>query len=326
MSEQLGLSERAIKGEFYRRLPVAMTTAWWNPLVAFASNSDQESEIFRMLGMTPMPREWTSERSQRGLPVFEIPIANKDWELTLRFNRWDWDNDKTGQIAVRVGEMPIRFAAHVSKLITTRLVNGTGATDGLAYDGQYFLDTDHVSGDSGTQKNVLTSSEVASLNVGTAAAPTQSEMALAILDSIAYAQGIKDDTGEPINEDANEWIVMGSTNLSGAMNAAVYNATLNTGTGVEANPLMSARGPNDGALSIRVVTNSRLATTDVFYLLRRDGSTRPFILSMAEQPKIEVIGPGSETTIMTKKVIVAGSAKYNVGYGQWEHAFKCTLS
>lgn len=321
-----GLTDRAIKGVFYNRLTAALTGGWWNKLFMFNELSDQDAEEYRFLGMVPAPREWLGELSKKTLPTYKIAIPNKTWEATLRFPTEDYKRDKTGQINARGGELGLSFARHITSLLVTRITNGTGSTDGLAYDGQFFLDTDHSSGSSGTQKNVLTNSEVSQLAVVSAAAPTQTEFANAVLNTIAYAQGILDDQGQPINEDASQWAVMVPTTYGGIANAALYNATTYGASGaVSSNPLMSARTATDGQLSLRLIVTPRI-TGSIFYLFRMDGVTKPFIFQQVETPTVEMLGIGSEYEIQNNEVMIRAKAIYNIGYGQWEHAFKATLS
>lgn len=326
MPSSTGLTERAIKGAFYQRLNAAMTGGWWNRLFMWSELSDQDAEEYRFLGMVPAPREWKGELAKRTIPTYKINIPNRTWEASLRWTTEDYKRDKTGQIQARIGELGLSFTRHITSLLMTRITNGTGSTDGLAYDGQYFLDTDHSSGSSGTQKNVLTNSEVTQLAVVSAAAPTQTEFALAVLNSISYAQGILDDQGEPINEDANEWAVIVPTAYGGTANAALYNATLyGASGGVVSNPLLSARTPSNGTLSLRLIATPRISG-NIFHLARLDGTTKPFIFQSVETPTIETLGIGSEYEIQNNEVLVRGKAIYNIGYGQWEHFYKCTLS
>lgn len=325
MPSATGLTERAIKGDFYQALNAGMTGGWWNKLFMHNSLSDQDAEEYRFLGMVPAPREWKGELAKKTLQTFRISIPNKTWEVSLRFRSEDFARDKTGQIAQRASELGMSFQRHISSLLVDRITNGTGSTDGLAYDGQYFFDSDHSSGSSGTQLNLLTSTQVASLDPVAAAAPTQTEAATAVLNCIAYAQGILDDQGQPINEDASEWAVMCPVHYGGTFQAALYNATTIGASGaITSNMLASARDANDGALKLRLITTPRI-TGNIFYLFRLDGTTKPFIFQSVESPSIKVLGIGSEYETENNEVLIRAKAIYNIGYGQWEHAFKCTF-
>src|SRR3972149_253695 len=179
-----GLGSRAIIGKFFAALEAAAGASWVRR-IAMMMNSDQESETYKWLGMVPALREWIGGRQAKGFRENGVTIINKTWESTLEI-LVDWiRRDKTGQIAVRIAELAKRAVEHDAKLLSTIIANGTGSTNGLCYDGQYFFDDDHSEGDSGTQKNLLTATEVPTLNVTTAAAPTPAEAAKALLGVIA---------------------------------------------------------------------------------------------------------------------------------------------
>ena len=119
-------------------------------------NSDQESETYKWLGMVPMMREWIGDKQAKGFRDNGITVINKEFEATLEvLSKW-LRRDKTGQLAVRIGELAQRANGHCANLLSTLITNGTGSTSVLCYDGQYFFDSDHSEGDSGTQKNLLT--------------------------------------------------------------------------------------------------------------------------------------------------------------------------
>lgn len=315
-----GLGSRAIIGTFYEALQQATGSSWLARLVMEFS-SDQESETYKWLGMSPSMREWIGGRNPKGLRENGLTITNKTFEATLQILVDDLRRDKTGQIMLRIQEMADRVAAHPMSLISTLVNNGGGNTNGLAYDGQYFFDTDHAEGASGTQKNALTSSEVGALNVGSATAPTANEMADCILGVLAYFYTYKDDQGEPINELAKQFVVMVTPAMWGAAQAAVSSNLLNTGSGGRDNPLLKMPG-----ISIDVVSNARITATDKFYMFRTDGRAKPFILQNEESVSISAIAEGSEHEFKNNEHLYGVKAIRNVGYGMWQQAIQATLS
>ena len=69
------LSSRAIIGEFsWLDQDLAGT---WIPGVSREFTSDQESETYKWLGMSPAMREWTGGRQPRGMRASGITIPNK---------------------------------------------------------------------------------------------------------------------------------------------------------------------------------------------------------------------------------------------------------
>jgi phage major head subunit gpT-like protein len=314
-----GLGSRAIIGTFYETLEQAIGNTWMGRL-AMGFTSDQESETYKWLGASPAVREWIGGRLAKGLRENGLTITNKTFEATLKILVDDLRRDKTSQVMLRIQELADRVAAHPMSLISTLIRNGGGATNGLAYDGQYFFDTDHAEGDSGTHKNDLAAGDYAVLNVGTAAAPTANEMADAILAVLQHFFSFKDDQGEPINELARSFMIMTPVNMWGSAQAAVTTNLLNTGSGGRDNPLLKM------GMTLDVVVNPRLTATTEFCLFRTDGRTKPFIEQVEEGVSISAIGEGSEHEFKENEHLYGVKKITNVGYGMWQHAIRGTLS
>lgn len=315
-----GLGSRAIIGRFYETLQ-GQTGASYLDAISMLFNSDQESETYKWLGMSPMLREWIGGRQARGFRENGITITNKTFEGTLEVLVDEIRRDKTGQVQVRIAELADRAVQHWDKLVSTLISNGTGSTSGLCYDGQYFFDDDHSEGDSGTQKNLLTASEVAALNISTATAPTPVEAAKAVLGTIGYMLTYKDDMGEPMNSGARQFLVMTSPTLWQFLAPAVYNMTVNGG---EDNPLNSLQRSTD--FKIDVVANTRLAYTTQFVTFRTDARTKPFIRQEEVGLQISARAEGSEEEFNNNRHLYGVKAVRNVGYGYWQYAAHSTLS
>lgn len=315
-----GLGSRAIIGSFYNELSQYMAASWID-LISMLFDSDQESETYKWLGMAPMMREWVGGRNAKGFRENGITIINKSFEATMYVYLKEIRRDKTGQVMIRIAELAKRAGGHWGKLLSTLISNGTGDTNGNCYDGQYFFDSDHSEGDSGTQKNLLTNSEVAKLDVGTASAPTPVEAAKAILGVIGYMLSYKDDEGEPMNADAKSFLVMTSPVLWQYLAPAVYNPLVNGG---ETNPLTSVIA-NSG-FKIAVVANPYLTYTTQFVTMITDQKTKPFIRQEEEKIKMSRQAEGSAEEFNNKRHIYGVEADRNVGYGYWQQASHATLS
>ena len=316
----LGISSRAIIGRFYQTLEGEFAGSWASRL-GMLFDSNQESETYKWLGATPAMREWTTGRLPKGLRSSGITIENKTFESTLEIDVDDLRRDKTSQILLRVDELAARARQHWEKLLSTLIANGTGDTSGLCYDGQYFFDDDHSEGSSGTLKNLLTATEVTQLDVATATAPTESEMALAILGVIGHLFSFKDDQGEPTNGDARRFLVMVPVPLWGPALSAARARLLQAASGtVRDNPLQNTD------FNIEVVCNPRLTWTANFAVFRTDGRAKPFILQEEQPIEMSAIAEGSEEEFKNRKHLYGVTAIRNAGYGMWQHAAHATLS
>lgn len=305
------LSSRAIIGEFYNTLE-QNTGALWVPGTSMLVTSDQESETYKWLGMAPAMREWVGGRVAKGFRDNGITIVNKTFEATLEVLLDEIRRDKTGQVMVRVRELAGRTNAHWAKLLSTLIIAGEAA---VCYDGQYFFDTDHAEGDSGTQSNDIES------NIGTTTAPTAAEMETSILKAVEAIIGFKDDQGEPMNEEATSFLVMVPVPFMSAAAAALKNPVITDGSGSRTNTIT-----NLGGFSFELAANPRLTWTTKFATFRTDGMTKPFIRQEEEGVTVSAIAEGSELEFRENKHHYGVKAIRNVGYGYWQHACLTTMT
>lgn len=322
MPEKLGISSRAIIGRFYLTLEEGFDRSWASR-VGMYFKSDQESETYKWLGMSPALRQWLGGRLAKGLRSKGVSIENLLFEATLAIALDDLRRDKTGQVMVRVDEMADRANGHWEKLLSDLLLAGEAAA---CYDGQYFFSASHVEGGSGTQTNLVTKTEVPGLEVTTTTAPTAAEMAAAIMGVIGYFYSFKDDQGEPLNGMARNFLVMVpvlTTWWASALTAVTANL-LNQAAGSLDNPL---QGAFRQGINVDVVGNPRLNTTftESFVVMRTDGRAKPFILQEEEGVKVEALAEGSEEEFKNNRHLYGIKASRNVGYGYWQHAIKATL-
>lgn len=313
MSAQ-GLSSRAIIGEFYATLEQDPGAAWINSL-SNLFQSDQDSETYKWLGMSPMMREWIGGRQAKGFRENGITIVNKEFEATLEVLLKELRRDKTGQVMVRVRELAERTNAHWAKLLTTLLIDGEST---VCYDGQFFFDTDHSEGDSGTQSNDLTS------NIVTTTAPTTGEMETAILKSIEAMLGFKDDQGEPMNENARAFSIMVPVPFMSAAAAALGSQIIVDSSTSRSNTIITLG--NIGGFSVRPIVNARLTWTEKFATFREDGQVKALIRQEEEPVTISAIAEGSELEFRENKHHYGVKATRNVGYGYWQRACLTTFT
>lgn len=304
------LSSRAIIGEFYATLE-QNTGAQWVPGVSALFSSNQESETYKWLGMAPAMREWVGGRQAKGFRENGITIENKLFEATLEVLVDEIRRDKTGQVMTRVRELAERTNAHWAKLLSTLIINGEST---VCYDGQYFFDTDHAEGDSGTQSNDITS------DVTTTTAPSAAEMETAVLKSVEQILGFVDDQGEPMNEEASSFLIMVPVSFMASAAAALKNPVI-----VDANGSRTNTITNIGGFNFELAVNPRLTWTEKFATFRTDGQVKSFIRQEEEGVMVDAVAEGSELEFNERKHRYGVSAQRNVGYGYWQHACLTTL-
>ncbi len=313
-----GLSSRAIIGRYYERLSAAPGMGWIDSISNYF-NSDQDSETYKWLGQVPQMREWIGGRQPKGFLENGITISNKHFEATMEVLVREMRRDKAGQVMVRVDELADRTNSHWAKLLSTLVQNGEST---VCYDGQYFFDTDHSEGDSGPQSNAIavdiSELPVGTNNHGTATNPHVLEMQHAILKAVQQLYGLKDNQGEPLNENARAFQVMVPVGLMVAAEAAVMQPLVADGASNITRAISN--------LSLSVAVNPRLSWTDKFALFRTDGAVKPLIRQEEQPVQIKAIAEGSELEFRDDKHHYGVDTWRNVGYGMWQGACLVTLA
>jgi phage major head subunit gpT-like protein len=303
------LGSRAIIGEFFTRLEQDPGMVLIDG-ISNLFNSDQESETYKWLGQIPQMREWIGGRQAKGLSASTYTIVNKEYEATLEILVKDLRRDKTGQIMARVRELAERTNAHWAKLLFALIIAGEST---VCYDGQFFFDTDHSEGDSGTQDNDITN------NISTTTAPTAAEMESSILLAVQQIIGFKDNEGEPMNENAKAFHVVVPVPYLSAAAAALNSQIIIDGGGPRTNTIISAKG-SLGGMTFDLTASPRLTWTTKLAVFRTDCETKGLIRQEEVPVQIAAIAEGSELEFKEKKHEYGVSATRNVGYGMWQRA------
>lgn len=314
--DQSILSSRAIIGMYYARLESNPGMVWVDG-VSNLFGSDQASETYPFLGQSPMMREWVGGRQAKGLQANSVMLTNRHYEATLEIAVRDARRDKSGQIVARVNEFADRAIGHWASLVSTLLIN---APSTVCYDGQYYFDTDHSEGNSGTQSNDITVT-LASLPAavkGVATAPSMEQMQQAILAGIAQILSFKDNVGEPMNEDAKAFVVIVPVSLFLVASAAVSAVT--TGAlqqNLNANLI--------AGLKIDVQMNPRLTWTDSFAIFRTDSPIKGFIRQSEMDVELKAKAEGSEFEFDNDAWQFGIDSWRTAGYGYWQRACYVTM-
>jgi len=308
------LSSRAIIGLYYKRLEQKSGMDWVDALSNYFT-SDQESETYKWLGQVPVMREWIGGRQAKGFTTNGLTIENKHFEATLEIPLVDLRRDKTGQIKVRVNELADRTNSHWAQLLSKLIIN---AESTICYDGQYFFDSDHTDGKSGVQSNKLEldltefGEQIDGGKVGTATSPSEAAFRLAVLKTIQQILSFKDDQGEPMNENASQFLVVVPTSLWYIAKTAMA-VPLSVGGSTNAIKVLDE-------VNISIAQNPRLSWSDKFAVFRTDSSVKPFIRQEEEGVKLKAIAEGSELEFKHDKHWYGVDTWRNAGYGFWQHA------
>lgn len=304
-------------GMYFARLEANAGMRWIDG-VANMFNSDQASETYNFIGQSPAMRQWIGSRAAKGFSGQGITIVNNHYEATIEVKKRDARRDKTGQIRARMEELADRGQTHWASLLSTLLLNGTST---VCYDGQYFFDTDHSEGDSGSQSNDITV-DISALPAavhGSVTAPSKEEMQQSILQAIMQIAGFKDDRGEPMNEDASSFLVLVPMSLYPAAIAAVTNM-VNGAMQQDMNPNLLAN------FNVEVMPLVRLTWTDSFAVFRTDSPIKAFIRQTEQEIELKAKAEGSEFEFDNDAWQFGIDGWRGVGYGYWQRACYVTMT
>jgi phage major head subunit gpT-like protein len=303
-----------------RALTVNTGPAWVDAVSNFFT-SDQASEEYAWLTNTPALREWVGGRNAKGFTENNLTIANKHYEATLNVLLNDLRRDKIDALQMRINEMGRRAGTHWGSLLSTLILNGAATT---CYDGQYFFDTDHEEGDSGAQSNDI-SVDISAYPVataGTTALPAVAEFQFAIAKAIEAIVSYVDDQGEPMNEDASQFLVMVPHDY---MNVALQAVA----TPAQVAETQSALQAIQQAFSISAVANPRLSTladSYQFVVFRTDSYLKSFIRQQETTISYKEKAEGSDYEFDNDAHQYGIDVWRNVGYGYWQNACLVTLA
>ena len=259
--------------------------------------SDGYDEAYGMLGNMPGVREWVGDRVFQELRATNFTIVNKHWEDSLLIKKTDIADDRMALYGPLMEDLAVEAAYHPDELFFETLVNGETE---VCFDGQFFYDTDHSWGDSGTQDNDLTGA------AATGTTPTVAEAKAAFNTCRIAMQKFKNDQGKLLNRP----ITTGMSNLLLLCNVDfehIFREALLA-------PLNATGGTNVVVDAPRIISSAHLTDTSKFYLFNLDGALKPFVFQAREPLSRQSKGIDD---IETKDVKFMTEARYNLGYLAW---------
>lgn len=313
-----GFDDRNVIGIFQSQNEERFEGSWAQSLSFYNPNSDRATESYGIFGGYPKMREWIGARQANTVNKKQYEVRNKPYESTLVVPQTLLNRDKSGMLTSYIGGFAEGVVINQWEDLLIDLIN----TNGNGFDAQPFFSASHSFGDSGTQKNLVTSSDVPALDVTTATAPTPTEMANVILGLTAHLLTLKDDKASYLNGNARKFVVVVAT--VPLFSAAVQAINGNMLTGNVDSPLT---GMKLGGFSYEVKMIPGLTSaTDKVFVFRTDGAFKPFILQEEQGIEYEYLGLGTEFYFENHAVKLGVNTSRGAGYGWWPHAIRGTLS
>lgn len=313
------LDSKNIQKRFISALEAGSESLWAQQIAFMNDSSDRATEEYNWLGQVPQMQRWIGNRGEKFFNKYALTISNFTYETTIPVDVNDSRRDKTGFINRRVGELAVRANTHWNSLAATLLNNGGGSTSGLAYDGQYFFDTDH--NESGTnQTNDWTATEIPAADVAVTSAPTVTEAANILNQTIEQLQSLTDDQSEPINQEINSVLVLCSKPSISAAFKVARNPTI-TLLSQSSNPLLAQESQID------VRYSSRLTAANSIEVFINDGSDyKPLIFQDEQGVEFQILTDGSDETFKFDRYLFGLRAVRGASYGGWQRAARVTFS
>ncbi len=309
------IGSAGVRGMLRRALEQDTGVPWLQALTGPEIQSDSPIETYPFLGQVPAMREWVGGRQAKEFRENSIVVANRHFEATIPVLLRELNRDKTGMLRMRIAELAQRSSSHWASLVSTFILAGETA---LCYDGQAFFDTDHSEGDSGTQSNDI-SVDISALPVavnGTTTAPSPGEAQQAILQAIHAIVGFKDDQGEPMNENATDFLVMTGSGLA----PAVY-------AGLTMDRMSDSSTFDFGGFRVTQATNVRLnASTTKIYVFRTDSMSKALYRQQEGTVMIKSKAENSDYEFDNDAHEYGVDSWREAFYGYWQHACLATLA
>ena len=277
------------------------------PRVCTLVPSDGADEEYGMLGSVPGIREWVGDRVFNELRGAKFTVENKEWENSVRIKRTDIEDDRLGLYGPVLEQMGLEAATHPDELIFETLI--AGGESAACFDGQYFFDTDHSWGDSGTQSNDLT------YNATDHTAVTAAEFKAAYHAVLETMVAFKNEKGKLLNRP----VVTGLNNILIVVPPQLWDAAV---TGLKSQLL--GGGDSNVLLAMpEIVCSPHLTSGTKFYVFNLGGVLKPFVYQARRPLSRQMKGLEDREF---KDVKFMTDARYNAGYLAWWTAVLTTFN
>tara|TARA_R100000808_G_scaffold19496_1_gene42289 strand:+ start:7600 stop:8526 length:927 start_codon:yes stop_codon:yes gene_type:complete len=269
------------------------------PSICTIAPSDGQDEKYGWLGGMPGTREWLGDRHFNELRAANYTLVNKTWENSLLISKENLEDDRMNMYGPLLQDLASEATHHPDDLLFTTIVAGESTA---CFDTQFFYDTDHSWGDSGTQDNDLTASATDTANV------TAAEFKTAFHAARRTMMEYKNDQGKLLNRPTvtglGDLQVLVPPELEVPAHEAIRSTLLGGG---DTNIVMEQ---ND----IQIVVSPYLTSATKWYLNHTGGAMKPFVFQARRPLARQMKGLTDEET---KDVKFMTSARYNVGYLAW---------
>lgn len=276
------------------------------PDVCTMVDSQGADEKYGFLGAMPGMKEWIGDRQFQTLRAADYTLVNKEYESSVNIDKNDIDDDRLGMYGPVLQQLGMEAAHHPDELLLSLIVAGESTA---CFDGQYFFDTDHSWGDSGSQSNDLTYAAAS----GTT--PTEDEFRSAYHAARKAMLQFKNDQGKlfirPTVRPLPNLLLVVPPDLEEVANKAINKQLVSSG---ETNIVLDKP---------RIVTLGGLTDATKFYLLNLGQALKPFVFQ-ARRPLARQMKGLDDREFKNVKFMT--DARYNLGYLAWWNGVLTTFT
>lgn len=245
-----------------------------------------------------------------------VEIAQERYEGALAIDIDDLDDDSdgmgTGTLQRRMNELTEPLANLRYTLMIDQMLDNPTAYDGTAL----------IANTRTNAVNLLTASEVPTLNVATATAPTPEEFTTAVVDIIGKMHGFTDEQRHAVNRSARQFTVFVPTNMWGSAITAVSANNLTSGQTAVLNELNNGTG-----YSIDIQADPLLTSTSQIFVVRHASAGRgAFIATQRKAPTVTYLGVDSDHCVKHNEVLTKVSWRGGAGPGEPRYIARGTFS
>lgn len=287
------------KGDLTRLMTAGLKTVFQNgvksytpmyPMLTTEVESTGASEVYGRLGSNPSLKEWRDERAPKRLLEQGFTVHNKDYEATISVSRNAIKDDRYGQIKIQVQALGFAGMKGKDEFYASTVEAGTSV---LCYDGQYFFDTDHSEGDSGTQANYATGTALSVANAKTV---------------ILAMQGFKDDRGLPAGIKPTHIMVPTALKFTAK---EIFDPK---GTG-DTNANTSLKG------ELEIIVNPFLTLATTWYVMDLSQPVKPIIFQNRQELEFDNT-EGGDGDFRRKEILYGVDARFAFAYGDWRTMYR----
>lgn len=222
-------------------------------------------------------------------------MKNKDYEATIAVDKNAFEDDKFGQVKIRVQQLASTAARGYDKFLAKTI-----EANPICYDGQNFFDTDHPIGEDGT----------VAVNVFTSKALTVSNAK----DLLTAMTQFTDDNGDNYGVRATHIVVPTGLEYTAK---AIFNPGV---VGVTTDP---ASAVLSGAVEVVVLPTLTSQTT--YYFIDMSQGVSPFIYQNRKEIQFVALDQDNDIEVFMRKTYYYGvDARFAFGVGEWRYAVKAS--